>query len=118
MPSKLLCTYLATTFEVPYKSLIDDFYEAGINFNVLNVLSGSQIDLHPIFDSFKLDKSFIVELSGLVTAENLFLVCYLCEQHDVDASVPALIYLTRKVPKGVVELVDRDTVRAIVSVAL
>lgn len=33
----------------------------------------------------------------------------------MDASVPSLIYLTRKVPKGIVELVDRDAVRAIVS---
>jgi hypothetical protein len=92
--------------------------EAGITFNVLNLLSGSQNDLHPIFDSIDLDKGFISELSGLVTVENLFLVCYLCEQHNIDASVPALIYLTRKVPKGVEELVDRDAVRAVVSESL
>lgn len=114
----MLSDYLASAFEVPLKPLIDDLREAGINFNVLNLLSGSQSDLHPIFDSFNVDKSFISELSGLITVENLFLVCYLCEQHDVDASIPALIYLVRKVPKGVEELIDRDTVRAVVSESL
>ena len=41
MPAKLLCDYLATAFEVPFKPLIDDLREAGFNFNVLNLLSGS-----------------------------------------------------------------------------
>ena len=41
MPAKLLCDYLAAAFEVPLKPLIDDLREAGFNFNVLNLLSGS-----------------------------------------------------------------------------
>lgn len=71
--------------------------------------------MHPILNLFSTSVSLISELSRVITCENLFLICYLCDQHDFDTSIPALLFLTKKLPAGVELMLDRATVLDLVS---
>lgn len=67
-------------------------------------------------NEFKQTNIYLInELVRLVNCENFNLLCYLCDQHDIDTSIVAFAYLTKKKPIGADSLLDLQTVKSMVS---
>lgn len=65
--------------------------------------------LHEIFDQFNESRSFLIELQRTLGSENFYLICFLCDQHDVESSIPVLLYLNKVKDSNAPLQLDKET---------
>ena len=85
-PNALLTEFLVNELGLPHGAFAKDMVEAGLPYSVLSEATDevpAQLEGPP---------QVMSQISKMVTPANLFLICYLCEQHGLDPSTPALLY--------------------------
>ena len=101
---------------MPCKDFICDVLSSqATSFDVVHMMTSTS-EANEILQHFDVDSLLLKELARIVSCENVMLLTYLCNQHDVEPSLPAVMYLIkRRLYPNAPSLIDLESVISLIS---